>query len=106
MLADFVPGLRDDKVTVLFPVGGYSTRLIAASNDGLIYVNGLSQRSQYPSQSFKERAQLVRIRKDDSADVLGFFSIGLLSNDKTTVFRISKEDDCVVSAADSDFMSF
>jgi hypothetical protein len=43
MLAGFLPGLRDDDVTVLFPTASYGTRLIPAIDGRLIELHFLSQ---------------------------------------------------------------
>jgi hypothetical protein len=102
-----LPRLRDDGVALVFAATNARTRLLSAS-DGrrLTGLNCISQRRQYSPQPFEERAKLIRIREPDRAYFLWFLPIGLLANDKTTVLRISNENNCMISTADSDLVSF
>jgi hypothetical protein len=102
-----LPSLGDYRITFVFFAAINHAQIRSAGHvRGISRVNGMSHGRQYATQAFEERAKLIRIRERDRAYLLGFLSLGLLPNDETTVFRISNENDQLISTADSDLMSF
>jgi hypothetical protein len=102
-----LPSLGDYRIPfVFFPTINHAQIRSASHAGGITRINGMSHGRQYAAQPFEERAKLIRIRERDRANLLGFLSLGLLPNDETTVFRISNENDHLISTADSDLVSF